>query len=92
MTVAGCTYKLFKLQVLQFTEGLYSCVLSNSYYCQTRGGDSHTLVFSHSNQWERAELSMEKLHLQVRPLGFYFPLLGLRERKSWAITQAQAVQ
>lgn len=43
MAVTAGTHKLFRLQVLQLTEGLYSCVLSNSHYWQKkrRGGQSH---------------------------------------------------
>lgn len=43
MTVTAWTHELFKLQVLQLTEGLCSCVPSNSYYCQNkrRGWQSH---------------------------------------------------
>lgn len=43
MAVTAGTHKLFKLQVLQFTEGLHSCVLTNSHYWQKkrRGWQSH---------------------------------------------------
>lgn len=61
-------------------------MLNNSYYCQNKqSGGNHSLGFSHSNQWERAELSVEILCPQVRPVGFYFPVLGPRERQSGAI-------
>lgn len=92
MAVTTRRQKIFKLQAVQLTEVcIVVCWTTHIIAKINRGGGSHSLDFSHSNQWERAGLSVEKLCPQVRPLGFYFPVLGPRERKSGAITQAQAV-